>query len=125
MTDDVLVQEYDDMSSDEQGLYDQITEMFGRMWTHEETLDFMGELDDYGITTGSELEDAMMYVSESYTVNGAKAEFAEWWFCVIMNEADAYDKVVVDWTATYEYALRFDMFFIEFDGDFFFFNANF
>ena len=124
MTDDVLVQEYDDMSSDEQGLYDQITEMFGEKWTHEQTLDFMGELDDYGITTSTELQDAFMYVSEHYTEDGAQAEFAEYWFTDVMCN-NTYDNVVVDWSATYDYALRYDMFIIEFDGDYYFFSANY
>ncbi len=42
-----------------------------------------------------------------------------------MGLGEAYDLVVVDWAATYDYALRFDMFIIEFDGDFYFFNSNY
>ena len=125
MNDEVLVQEYDDMTSDDQDLYDQITEMFGEKWTHEQTLNFMGELDDYGITQRDQLEDAFMYVTDTqYTPDGAKAEFAEYWFTDVMCN-NTYDDVVVDWTATFDYALRFDMNVIEFDGDFYFFNNNF
>ncbi len=126
MTEEVTAQEYDDMSSEEQGLYDEITEMFGDKWTHEQTLNFMGELDDYGITEADTLRDAFMYVSDcQYTENGAKAEFAEYWFTEVMDQADAYDNVVVDWAGTYDYALRFDTYIIEFDGDFYFFNNNY
>ena len=126
MTEEVTAQEYDDMSSEEQGLYDEITEMFGDKWTHEQTLDFMGELDGYGITDPEIMREALMYVSDcQYTENGAKAEFAEFWFTDIMCGAYAYDNVVVDWAATYDYALRFDTSIIEFDGDFYFFNNNY
>ena len=126
MTEEVTVQEYDEMSSEEQGLYDEITEMFGEKWTHEQTLNFMGELDDYGITEADTMREALMYVSDTpWTENAAKAEFAEYWFCEMMEQAEAYDNVVVDWAATYDYALRFDTYIIEFDGDFYFFNNNY
>ena len=118
--------DYSDLSADEQNLYMEITEMFGEKWTHEQTLDFMGELDDYGITTSDNLRDAFIYITDcQYTENGAKAEFAEYWFTEVMEQAEAYDLVVVDWAATYDYSLRFDMFIIEFDGDFYFFNSNY
>ena len=120
------VVDYSDLSADEQNLYMEITEMFGEKWTHEQTLDFMGQLDDYGITTLDNLLDAFSYVTDcQYTENGAKAEFAEYWYCETMGQSEAYDNVVVDWAATYDYALRFDMFIIEFDGDFYFFNSNY
>ena len=126
MTEEVTAQEYDDMSSEEQALYDEITEMFGRKWTHEQTLDFMGDLDDYGITEAETMRDAFMYVSDAaYTEERAKAEFAEYWYCDVLDEACAYENVVVDWTATFDYALRFDMYVFEFDGDFYFFNSNY
>ena len=117
--------DYSDLSADKQNLYMEITEMFGEKWTHEQTLDFMGELDHYSITTLDNLLDAFSYVTDcQYTENGAKAEFAEYFHCECLGEAYAYEKVVVDWAATYDYALRFDMFIIEFDGDFYFFNSN-
>jgi len=119
--------DYSDLSADEQNLYIEITEMFGEKWTHEQTLDFMGELDHYSITTSDNLCDAFIYVTDcQYTEDGAKAEFAEYWYCETMDsEPGAYDNVVVDWAATYDYALRFDTFIIEFDGDFYFFSSNY
>ncbi len=117
------------MEKDEEGckvLRGEITEMFGEKWTHEQTLDFMGELDDYGITTSDNLRDAFVYITDcQYTEEGAKAQFAESWYYETMDYPEAYDLVVVDWAATYDYALRFDMFIIEFDGDFYFFNSNY
>ena len=118
--------DYSDLSADEQNLYMEITKMVGEKSTHEQTLDFMGELDDYGITTSDNLRDAFMYVTDcQYNENGAKADFAEYWYAETMGLGEAYDLVVVDWAATYDYALRFDMFIIEFDGDFYFFNSNY
>ena len=117
--------DYSDLSADEQNLYIEITEKFGEKWTHEETLDFMGMLNVYNITTSDNLCDAFMYVSEEYNEEKAKADFAEYWFCDTMDYPEAYDNVVVDWAATYDYGLRFDMFIIKFDGDFYFFNSNY
>ena len=118
--------DYSDLSADEQNLYMEITEMFGEKWTHEQTLDFMGDLNDYGITTSDNLRDAFIYITDcQYTEEGAKAEFAEYWYCETMGQSEAYYNVVVDWAATYDYGLRFDMFIIEFDGDFYFFNSNY
>ena len=127
MTETITPVDYSDLSADEQNLYMEITKMVGEKSTHEETLDFMGELNDYGITTSDNLSDAFMYVTDcQYNEDGAKADFAEYWFCETMDaEPGAYDNVVVDWAATYDYALRFDMFIIEFDGDFYFFNSNY
>ena len=120
------VVDYSDLSADEQNLYMEITEKFGEKWTHEQTLDFMGQLDDYGITDAYVMGDAFMYITDcQYTENGAKAEFAEYWFTEVMEQAEAYDNVVVDWAGTYDYALRFDTYIIEFDGDFYFFNNNY
>ena len=118
--------DYSDLSADEQNLYMEITKMVGEKATHEQTLDFMGELDDYGITTSDNLRDAFIYITDTqYTEEGAKAEFAEYWYCETMGQSEAYDNVVVDWAATYDYALKFDIFIIEFDGDFYFFNSNY
>ena len=126
MTETISPVDYSDLSADEQNLYIEITEMFGEKWTHEQTLDFMGELNDYGITTSDDFRDAFIYITDcQYTENGAKAEFAEHWYCETMGQSKAYDNVVVDWAATYDYGLRFDMFIIEFDGDFYFFNSNY
>jgi len=117
---------YSDLSEEEQNLYCQIQDMFGSDWTHEEVMEFIEELDDYGIDTSENLEDAFTYVSDTaYTEDGAKADFAEYWFCEVMERSDAYDDVVVDWTSTYDYALRFDISIIEFKGDYFFFHNNY
>jgi hypothetical protein len=58
---DIEDQEYDDLSSDDKDLYDKITEMLGEKWTHEETIEFMDELEDIGIATASEFMDAYEY----------------------------------------------------------------
>jgi len=117
---------YSDLSEDEQNLYLEIQNMFGHDWNHGQVMEFMEKLDDYNVNTSDNLCDAFMYVADSaYTESGAKAEFAEYWFCEIMEQSEAYDHIVVDWEATYDYALRYDMFFFEFDGDYFFFNSNY
>jgi hypothetical protein len=71
---DIADQEYDDLSSDDKDLYDKITEMLGEKWTHEETIEFMDELEDIGIATASEFEDAYEYDTDEHW---AEKEFAE------------------------------------------------
>ena len=72
---DVEDKEYDELSSDEKDLYNKITDMLGEKWTHEETIEFMDELEDIGITTASQLEDAYEYTSDEYW---AEKEFSEY-----------------------------------------------
>ena len=117
--------DYSDLSYQEQNLYLEIQRTFGDHRTHEQVMEFIEELDEYGITTYENLQDAFVYCAEAYNEEGAKAEFAEYWYSETMGLGEAYDLVVVDWSATYDYSLRFDMFIIEFDGDYYFFNGNY
>ena len=61
---DAADQEYDDLTSDEKDLYDAITDKLGSKWTHEETIEFMEELDDIGINTASDFEDSYEYTHD-------------------------------------------------------------
>jgi hypothetical protein len=42
---DVADEEYENLSTDAKDLYDAITNLLGEKWTHEETIEFMEELD--------------------------------------------------------------------------------
>ena len=113
--------EYDNLSTDEKDLYDKITDMLGEKWTHEETIEFMDELEDIGIETASQLEDAYEYTSDEYW---AEKEFAEY-FCVEVMNAQIPDLVyaAVDWQDVWDHNLRYDYSVIETQNGSFFFRS--
>ena len=121
---DTMEQEYDDMSTDEKDLYDAITDKLGEKWTHEETVEFMEELDDIGINTASQLEDAYEYTHDSYS-SYAEKEFAEYWCTEVLN-AEIPDCVLaaVDWQSVWDHNLRYDFCYIETVNGTFFFSNN-
>ena len=115
--------EYDNLSTDEKDLYDKITDMLGEKWTHEETIEFMDELDDIGIATATELEDAYEYTHDSWAAYAEK-EFAEY-FCIEVMNAQIPDIVLasVDWQDVWDHNLRYDFNSFEtVNGTFFFRN---
>jgi hypothetical protein len=121
---DTMEQEYDDMSTDEKDLYDKITDMLGEKWTHEETVEFMDELEDIGIYTASEFEDAYEYTHDSY-LSYAEKEFAEY-FCIEVMNAQIPEIVLsaVDWQDVWDHNLRYDFCYIETVNGTFFFRNN-
>jgi hypothetical protein len=121
---DIADQEYDDLSSDDKDLYDKITEMLGEKWTHEETIEFMDELEDIGIETASEFEDAYEYTHDSYS-SYAEKEFSEY-FCIEVMDAQIPDIVLaaIDWQDVWDHNLRYDYHSIETINGTFFFRNN-
>jgi hypothetical protein len=117
-------QEYDDLSTDDKDLYDKITEMLGEKWTHDETIEFMEELEDIGITTASVFEDAYEYTHNSYSCHAEK-EFAEY-FVIDVMDARIPDIVLahVDWQHVWDHELRYDYNAIETVNGTFFFRNN-
>jgi hypothetical protein len=118
-----MEQEYDDLSEDKKDLYDKITDMLGEKWTHEETVEFMDELEDIGIYTASEFEDAYEWTHDSYS-SYAEKEFAEYW-CIDVLDAQIPECVLsaVDWQDVWDHNLRYDFASIEtVNGTFFFLN---
>ena len=121
---DTMEQEYDDMSTDEKDLYDKITDILGEKWTHEETVEFMDELEDIGIYSASEFEDAYEYTHDSYS-SYAEKEFAEYW-CMDVLDAQIPEIVLsaVDWQDVWDHNLRYDFCYIETVNGTFFFRNN-
>ena len=121
---DVADKEYDDLSNDEKDLYDAITDKLGEKWTHEETIEFMDELDDIGINTASDFEDSYEYTHDSYS-SYAEKEFAEY-FCMEVMDAQIPDCVLsaVDWQDVWDHNLRYDFCSIETANGTFFFRNN-
>ena len=123
-TTDIEDKEYDELSSDDKDLYDKITDMLGEKWTHEETIEFMEELNDIGIITASEFEDCYEYTHDSYS-SYAEKEFAEYW-CIDVLDAQIPDIVMaaVDWQDVWDHNLRYDFSSIETANGTFFFRNN-
>ena len=121
---DVADEEYENLSTDAKDLYDAITELLGEKWTHEETIEFMEELDDIGITTASDFEDAFEYEHDGYA-SYAEKEFSEY-FCVEVMNAQIPDIVyaAVDWQDVWDHNLRYDFNAIETVNGTFFFRNN-
>jgi hypothetical protein len=121
---DTMEQEYDDMSTDEKDLYDKITDMLGEKWTHEETVEFMEELDDIGINTASDFEEAYEYTHDSYS-SYAEKEFSEYW-CIEVLDAQIPECVLsaIDWQDVWDHNLRYDFCYIETANGTFFFRNN-
>ena len=119
---DAADEEYENLSTDAKDLYDAITDKLGDKWTHEETIEFMEELDDIGITTASDFEDAYEYTSDVYR---AEADFAEY-LCVEVMDARIPDLVLyaVDWQHVWDHDLRYDYNAIETVNGTFFFRNN-
>jgi hypothetical protein len=119
---DIEDQEYDDLSSDDKDLYDKITEMLGEKWTHEETIEFMDELEDIGIATASEFTDAYEYDTDEHWAEKAFAES----FCVDVLDARIPDIVfaAIDWQDVWDHNLRYDYNTIETVNGTFFFRNN-
>ena len=117
-------EEYDELSTDDKDLYDAITDKLGEKWAHEETIEFMEELNDIGITTASEFEDAYEYTHDSYS-SYAEKEFAEYWCVEVMN-AQIPDCVyaAVDWQSVWDHDLRYDFHSVETVNGTFFFRNN-
>jgi len=121
---DIEDQEYDELSGDEKDLYDAITDKLGDKWTHEETIEFMDELEDIGIETASDFEDAYEYTHDSYS-SYAEKEFAEY-FCIEVMGAEIPECVLsaVDWQDVWDHNLRYDFASIETVNGTFFFRNN-
>jgi hypothetical protein len=121
---DTMEQEYDDMSTDEKDLYDKITDMLGEKWTHEETVEFMEELDDIGINTASDFEEAYAYTHDSYP-SYAEKKFAEYWIMDVMDvQIPEIVFSAIDWQDVWDHNLRYDFASIETVNGSFFFRNN-
>ncbi len=121
---DTMEQEYDDLSNDQKDLYDKITDMLGEKWTHEETIEFMDELEDIGITSASDFESSYEYTHDSYS-SYAEKEFAEYW-CIDVMDAQIPEIVLsaIDWQDVWDHNLRYDFAYIETVNGTFFFRNN-
>ena len=117
---------YEDVLDDQgRALYDMIESMcpeFSKL-DAEQCQEFMDELSEHGINNADDFESAYFYQTDAYN---AEADFAQYVTeeinCIDM---DTIGYLVIDWQATWDHALRYDFFTIEFDGETYFFSNNF
>lgn len=110
---------YDSLTEEHQELYDMIEDMcpeFTKL-DAEQCQEFIDELDDIGITTAEQFENAYYYQTDSYN---AEADFAEY-LATEIQCVDLPDFVVIDWNETWDRNLSYDFNNIEFDGETYFF----
>lgn len=117
-------EEYDELSSDAQGLYDEIHERIGEKWDHSEIMEMLGKVQDLGIETADQFSDALSFVADDpwhwqrdFVESLLEENFT--------NDAGLYSWVVIDHEATWDSALKYDYDEIEFDGSVFVFSRNF
>jgi hypothetical protein len=111
--------EYEALSGVEQELYDAVHEKFGEKWDHEQIMEFMDELDDIGIETPEQLDEAYEWQTDEF---GPEAAFAEYFVIEAMCESiPSLVEGCIDWRDVWESSLRYDYNSIDFDGETFFF----
>lgn len=115
---------FDSLTEEQQELYDAIEDMcpeFTKL-DAEQCQEFMDELDDLGITTSDQFECAYMYQTDAHN---AEAEFAQHYVEDICTnqfaDAGMLSMIVIDYQATWDCNLKYDMNTIEFDGETYFF----
>jgi len=117
--------EYNDLSLPLQELYDVVHQQFGEKWDHKQILDFMGELDDLGITNASTLESAFHAVIHEPGYYWEK-QFAEDFYCELdPSVADCPVLSFIDWQSVWDHQLTYDFYSVEFNDSVFIFYANF
>lgn len=112
--------EYDSLSDDTKGLYDHLDESIASKWTHEETLDFIQQLEDIGIETVEQFQDSFERTVDNTWK--AEAEFSEEYMVEL--EPSLENSLVfhaIDWQSVWDHQLKYDYNTIEFDGEMYFF----
>jgi len=111
--------EYEELSDEAQGLYDEIHERIGEKWDHSEIMEMLGKVQDLGIETADQFSDALSFVADDPW--NWQRDFVE----SLTYDAGIYSWVVIDHEATWNSALQYDYDEIEFDGSVFVFSRNF
>ena len=116
---------FDSLTDEQRDLYDMIEDMCPEFTKLDASKceEFMDELKDLGITTDDQFESAYMYQTDSWN---AEREFAQYYAeeiaCLdVTNDAGIGSFLVIDWQATWDCSLSYDIDKIEFDGETYFF----
>jgi hypothetical protein len=125
-----LTQWYDSQDEQYQDLYDAIVDRipFADKWDVNQVIEFVGKLDDLGITNQQQFDDAFYGYNDSWR---PEKEFAEEFYeglgVGISNDAAPGSELwhFIDWQQVWDHSLSYDFSTVEFDGTTFFFNNNF
>lgn len=117
-------EEYEEMGDEAKSLYDAIHERIGEKWGHSDIMGMMEHVDDLGIETAEQFEDALVYVCDDAW--NWQRDFVESLLDDnITNDAGMLSWVVVDHEATWDSSLQYDYTEVEYDGSVFIFSRNF
>ena len=115
---------YDAKDEDTQLLIDEINDRIHTGFDADEYEEFMALLDEYGITSAEQLEDALWYQSDAYT--GSECEFAEYIETEInCTEIPSHLEGCIDWQIVWDSHYRFDFFSFTYKDTTYFFHNNF
>lgn len=123
-----LTQWYDSQDEQYQALYDAIVDRipFTDKWDVDQVIEFVGELDDLGITNQQQFEDAYYGEYDGWKAEETFAqEFYEGMITSSVQDELAIPLYYVDWQRVWDHSLSYDFSTIKFDGTTFFFNNNF
>ncbi len=120
--------DYQEMSDDLKGLYDEIHRSIGEKWAHFEIMEMLDLVVELGIETATEFSDAFVFSTDD-TWNWQR-EFVEDRLEAshgrdLTSDAGMLSWVVIDYEATWEANLRHDYTEIEYDGSIYVFADNF
>jgi len=117
---------FDNLALVDQELYEMIEDRcpeFTKL-DHEQCQEFMDALSDYGIYTADDFESAYLTSLSSTYDESHYGEFVEY-VVTELNCQELPEYLVIDWQSSWERNYRHDFFDIEFDGEVYFFFANF
>ena len=117
---------YDSLTDQDQELYDIIEETcpeFSKL-EGKQCREFMDELSEYGITTAEQFQNAYCAQFDYAHDESHYGDFVEYWVTEI-DCKELPEFLVIDWQASWYRNYRHDFIDIEFDGEVYFFFANF
>ena len=117
---------YDNLDEDKQLLVDEINDRISNSFGEGDYEEFIGLLDDYGITTAEQLSDALWYSTEGTAFVTPEAEFAEHIETEINCTAiPSHLEGCIDWQTLWDSYYCFDFFSFEYGNYTYFFHNNF
>jgi hypothetical protein len=114
-------EDYEELSDEAKGLYDEIHDAVGEKWSHVEIMEFLGHVQDLGIERAGQFRDSLTFVGDGGW---------RWQRDFVEDLLEQYgesvpDFVVVDHEATWDNYLRHDFSEIEYDGSVYVFRSDF
>ena len=113
--------DYYELSSEAQGLYDEIHERIGEKWDHSEIMEMLSKVQDLGIESADQFANALSFVADDPW--RWQRDFVEDWLENFSNEVP--DFLVIYYEATWESTFRYGYSEIELDGSVYVFSNSF